>query len=136
MPALTLSKTDMLHEIARDYVLKGLGGKNFDAIPYADNVSLRAPICPGGSSRPLVGKENLRSIWWAPLPELVGDVRVIDTFVNSDNTAVTVEFHCDIIDPFCTLRVVDRFTVNEQGQIITQENFFDPRDITNPGWKG
>jgi hypothetical protein len=136
MPSLTLSKTDMLHELARDYVLKGLGGKNFDAIPYAENVALRAPICPGGSAIPLVGKENLRSIWWAPLPTLVGDVRVIDSFVNSDNTAVTVEFHCDIIDPFCTLRVVDRFTVNEQGQIIAQENFLDPRDITNPGWKG
>ena len=135
MPTLTLSKTDLLHEIGRDYVVKGLGGKNFDAIPYADNVSLRAPICPGGSCIPLVGKENLRSIWWAPLPTLVGDVRVVDSFVNSDNTAVTVEFHCDIIDPFCTLRVVDRFTVNEQGQITAQENFFDPRDITNPGWK-
>jgi hypothetical protein len=135
MTTLTLSKTEMLHELARDYVLKGLGGKNFDAIPYADNVSLRAPICPGGSTNPLVGKENLRSIWWAPLPELVGDVRVIDTFVNNDNTAVTVEFQCDIINPFCTLRVVDRFTVNEQGQIIAQENFLDPRDITNPGWR-
>ena len=133
MPALTLSKTDMLHEIARDYVLKGLGGKNFDAIPYADNVSLRAPICPGGSAKPLVGKENLRSIWWAPLPELVGDVRVIDTFVNNDNTAVTVEFHCDIINPINTLRVVDRITVIELEQIIAQENFLDPRDITNPG---
>jgi len=135
MTTLTLSKTEMLHELARDYVLKGLGGKNFDAIPYADNVSLRAPICPGGSTKPLVGKENLRSIWWAPLPTLIGDVNVIDSFVNSDNTAVTVEFHCDIINPFCTLRVVDKFIVNEQGKITAQENFFDPRDITNPGWR-
>ena len=135
MTTLTFSKTEMLHELARDYVLKGLGGKNFDAIPYADNVSLRAPICPGGSTTPLVGKENLRSIWWAPLPTLIGDVRVIDSFVNSDNTAVTVEFHCDIIDPFCTLRVVDKFVVNEQGKITAQENFLDPRDITNPGWR-
>lgn len=124
----------MLHEIARDYVVKGLGGKNFDAIPYADTVSLRAPICPGGSARPLVGKENLRSNWWAPLPHLVGDVRVIDSYVNSDNTSVTVEFHCDIIEPFCTLRIVDKFTVNDKGQITAQENFLDPRDITNPGW--
>ena len=94
MTTLTFNKTEMLHELARDYVLKGLGGKNFDAIPYADNVSLRAPICPGGSTKPLIGRENLRSIWWAPLPTLIGDVKVIDSFVNSGNTAVTVEFHC------------------------------------------
>ena len=32
---ITISKEDLLHKIARTYVLKGLGEKNFDAIPYA-----------------------------------------------------------------------------------------------------
>jgi hypothetical protein len=32
------------------------------------------------------------------------------------------------------LRVADRFNVNEQGKITEQENHFDPRDVTNPGW--
>ena len=132
----TLSKTDLLHKIARTYALKGLGEKNFDAIPYAENVTLRAPICPGGSENPLKGKENLRQQWWAPLPSLLGKVHLIDTFVNEDNTAVTAELHCEIINPACTLRIVDRFTVNDEGEITSQENFFDPRDITNPGWRG
>src|SRR5215207_5026499 len=101
MSTLMQSKTAMLHEIARDYVEKGLGGKNFDRIPYHDNVSLRAPVCPGGSDVPLTGKENLRSIWWAPLPSLVDKVNVIDSFVNDDKTSVTVEFHCEIINPAC-----------------------------------
>jgi len=43
-------------------LIKGLGGKNFDAIPYHENVSLRAPINPEGSRVPLVGRENLGSI--------------------------------------------------------------------------
>ena len=109
-----MSRTELLHEIARDYVLKGLGAKNFDAIPYDENVVLRAPLCPGGSGTPLKGKENLRMQWWAPLPSLLGETKVIDTFVNKDNTAVTVEFHCNIINPACILRIVDRFKINER----------------------
>ncbi len=131
-----MSRTELLHQIARDYVLKGLGAKNFDAIPYDENVVLRAPLCPGGSGIPLKGKENLRMQWWAPLPSLISETKVIDTFVNKDSTAVTVEFHCNIINPACMLRIIDRFKINEENKITEQENFFDPGDVTNPGWKG
>ena len=130
-----IAKEEILHQLAKDYVLKGLGEKNFDVIPYEDNVVLRAPLCPGGSEKPLKGKENLRAQWWAPLPGLVGKVRVIDSYVNKENTAVTVEFHCEIINPSCTLRVIDRFVINDEGKITEQENFFDPRDVTHPGTK-
>ena len=126
----------LLHKIARDYVEKGLGGKNFDAIPYDENVSLRAPLSPGGSSQPLKGKENLRNVWWAPMPSLIGKVEVLNTFVSNDKKSAAVEFHCQILNPSCTLRIIDRLTVNEEGKITEQENFFDPRDVTNPSWKG
>ena len=128
-------RTERLHEIARDYVTKGLGAGNFDAIPYAENVNLRAPLCPGGSAVPLVGRDQLREVWWAPLPQLVAGVEVLETFVNGDSTAVTVEFHCHIAEPACTLRIVDSFRVDDEGQITQQENFFDPRDVTSPGWQ-
>ena len=131
----TLSKSQLLQQVAGNYVIKGLGGKNFDAIPYHKDVELRAPICPGGSENPLIGKENLRTQWWAPLPSLIGGVDLIDSYINKDETAVTVEFHCHIIQPACTLRIIDRFIINEEGEITQQENFFDPRDITNPGWR-
>lgn len=72
----------------------------------------------------------------APLPSLLGGVDFIDSYVNNDKTAITVEFHCRIINPACTLRIMDRFTINDEGKISSQENFFDPRDITNPGWRG
>ena len=127
-----INDAQLLHQIARDYVMNGLGAKNFDAIPYDEHVTLRAPICPGGSAVPLAGIENLRDIWWAPLPSLVGKVDFIDSYVNEENTAVTVEFHCEIINPACVLRVIDRFIINGEGKIIEQENFFDPGGITNP----
>lgn len=59
----------------------------------------------------------------------------MNTYVNRDLTAVTVEFLCHLRQPAGTLRVVDRFKVNEAGLIADQENFFDPRDVTNPGWQ-
>jgi len=129
------TRSAQLHAIARGYVTEALGKKNFDAIPYADDVVLRAPIAPGGSAHPLVGRENLRTIWWAPLPGLIGEVEVLDTFVNQDLSAVTVEFLCGITNPPCTLRIIDRLKVNDEGEIVEQENFFDPRDVTNPGWR-
>jgi len=132
---LTTSKTELMHEIARSYVLEGLGKLNFDAIPYSEEVTLRAPLCPGGSEKPITGKENLRAQWWAPLPSLLGGVEFINSFVNAEKNAVAVEFHCRIIDPACTLRVIDRFIIDPDGLIIFQENFFDPRDVTNPGWR-
>lgn len=131
----TATRSAQLHNVAQRYVTKGLGQKNFDAIPYTADVALRAPLCPGGSGVPLVGRENLRTVWWPPLPQLIGRVEVIDTYVNQDLTAVTVEFHLAIIEPACTLRVIDRFTVDDEGRITTQENFFDPRDVTHPGWR-
>jgi hypothetical protein len=129
------TRKDQLHRIARSYVLDGLGKGNFDAIPYSEEVTLRAPLCPGGSCVPLTGRSNLREQWWTPLPQLVAGVEVLDTYVNRDLTAVTVEFLCQIRQPACTLRIIDRFKVNEAGRIIEQENFFDPRNVTNPDWQ-
>ena len=123
------SRNQLLNKIAREYVELGLGSKDFDNIPYHDNVELRAPLCPGGSGVPLKGKEQLREIWWAPLPDLVGSVEFIDSYVNNDLNAVTVEFHCSIVEPACVLRIIDRFKIDESGKIIMQENFFDPRSV-------
>jgi len=124
-----------LHAIARAYVTEGLGKGSFAAIPYHPDVVLRAPLAPGGVHVPLVGRDALRTVWWPPLPQLVQAVRVIDSFVSADLTAAAVEFHLDISNPPCTLRIVDRFTINAAGEIVEQENYFDPRDLTHPGWR-
>lgn len=131
----TSERSAQLHAIARAYVHVALGKKNFDSIPYDENVILRAPINPGGSAAPIRGRENLRTSWWAPLPGLLGEVEVLETYVNEDLSAVTVEFLCGITNPSCSLRIVDRFKINADGEITEQENFFDPRDVTDPGWR-
>lgn len=72
-------RTQQLHEIARNYVAS-LGTGDFDNIPYAETVELRASLCPGGSAVPLVGRDSLKETWWAPLPDLVSGVEVVDTY--------------------------------------------------------
>ena len=129
------TRRKQLHAIARTYVTEGLGKKNFDAIPYNDNVTLRAPLCPGGMDMPLNGKENLRQVWWAPLPQLIGKVTVLDTYVNEALTAVTCEFTLEITNPPTTLHILDRFIVSADGKILEPSNYFDPRNVTNPGWQ-
>jgi hypothetical protein len=129
-----MDRAERLHAIARQYV-RSLGDGDFDSIPYIEHVELRAPLCPGGSSVPLVGRSRLKEVWWAPLPDLVSGVELIDTYLNRDASAVTAEFLCHINSMSCTLRIVDRFSINADGQIVAQENFFDPRDVTNPGWR-
>lgn len=127
-------RAEQLHDIARNYV-RCLGSGDFDNIPYHESVELRAPINPGGSQVPMTGRTNLKEKWWAPLPDLVSGVEVVDSYTNKNLSAVTVEFFCRIDALSSTLRIVDRFRVNAEGLITAQENFFDPRDITNPGWQ-
>ena len=129
-----MNRVDQLHAIGRSYVAS-LGAGDFESIPYTEDVELRAPLCPGGSTTPLIGRKSLKETWWAPLPGLVSGVEVIDSYVNKDHSGVVVEFRCRIDAMSCTLRIIDRFTVNDAGEITSQENFFDPRDVTNPGWR-
>ena len=129
---------EQLRAIAEGY-FESLSRKDFSAIPYDDNVTLRAPLAPGGVNQPLVGKEALRTQWWQPLgPALEGmQIKVLEYYINEAMTAIVTEaeIKINVVDPPATLRVADRFTVNEQGKIIEQENHFDPRDVTNPGWQ-
>jgi steroid delta-isomerase-like uncharacterized protein len=123
-----------LQAVAEAY-FTALAKKDFEAIPYDDNVSLRAPLCPGGVHTPLIGKEALRTIWWPPLVPALGEVKVLDHYINEAMTAICTEALIATVHPPATLRVADRFTVNAEGKIIEQENHFDPRDVTNPGWR-
>jgi steroid delta-isomerase-like uncharacterized protein len=123
-----------LRAVAEAY-FAALAKKDFEAIPYDDRVSLRAPLCPGGVHTPLVGREALRTIWWPPLAPALGEVKVLDHYINADLTAICSEALITTVSPPATLRVADRFTVNAAGKIIEQENYFDPRDVTNPGWQ-
>ena len=58
----TLSKAGLQHNVARNYIIKGLGETNFDAIPYDERVILRAPLNQGDSENTLIGKKSSRKI--------------------------------------------------------------------------
>ena len=122
-----------LRGVAEAY-FRALAQKDFAAIPYDDTVVLRAPLAPGGVHNPLMGKEALRTVWWPPLVPALGAVHIIDHYINEQMTAIITEAEIHTVNPQATLRVADRFTVNAEGKIIEQENHFDPRDVTNPGW--
>jgi hypothetical protein len=131
-------RREQLRAIAEGY-FEALRRRDFSLIPYDDNVTLRAPLTPGGVNQPLVGKEALRAQWWQPLvPALDGvQIQVREHYLNASLTSIITEAEITITiaDPSATLRVADRFTVNAAGQIVEQENHFDPRDVTNPGWQ-
>ena len=116
---------------AADAYFAGLVRRDFDAIPYADDVLLRAPIVPGGSANPLRGRGTVRTVWWQPLaPALDGvTVNVIEYYVNADATSVCVAAEITVPAARATLRVADRFTVDAEGRITEQENHFDPRAV-------
>jgi hypothetical protein len=61
----------------------------------------------------------------------------MDHYINESLTAICTEAEITInaVSPPVTLRVADRFMVSAEGKIIAQENHFDPRDVTNPGWQ-
>lgn len=124
---------------SRSSYFRGLQSRDLSLIPYDERVSLRAPLAPGGVNRVMQGRAALERDWWQPLqPALEGvQVKLLDVYVNETLTGVVAEAEVTItvLTPPVTLRVADRFTVNEQGRIVEQENHFDPRDVTNPGWQ-
>jgi hypothetical protein len=59
---------------AVDGYFTGLATKDFDRIPFAENIRLRAPLAPGGVNRPITGRDAVKREWWSPLPDLLGAV--------------------------------------------------------------
>ncbi len=131
-------RKEQLRKIAEGY-FAALREKDFSAIPYDDNATLRAPLAPGGVNHPLVGKQALHTHWWIPLEPALENVaiNILDHYINESMTAICTEAEIiiNVVSPPATLRVADRFTVSAEGKITDQENHFDPRDVTNPGWQ-
>ena len=131
-------RKEQLRKVVETY-FEALRKKDFSAIPYDDNATLRAPLAPGGVHHLLAGKNSLYSQWWVPLePALEAvQINIIEHYINDSMTAICTEAEIIINadSPPATLRVADRFTVNAEGKITEQENHFDPRDVTNPGWQ-
>lgn len=114
-----------------DAYFDSLAKKNFEAIPYDENVTLRSPLAPPDlaipyESHPLEGRDAVIA-WFQGLAPALGETKVLDCYFNEDLTAIFVEAEVGIVDPAGTLRVADRFNVNADGRITDQENHYDPR---------
>jgi len=140
----TLNKTvaarrAQLVKVATTYFLEGLAKKDFSAIPYDDDVTLHAPVAPGGIRVPREGKEILRNTWWPLLLRALEDmqgVRVIEHYINEDLTSISTEAEISMVNPPSTLLVTTRLTVNARGKIIEQKDHFDPHGLASlPAYK-
>lgn len=120
------SRKEQLKKVVENY-FESFKTKSFDAIPYSEDVVLRAPIVPGGVHNPIKGKQELLVQWWQPLePALDGVViKITDHFYNDSLTGIITKAEFTLTGPGITLRVADLFIVNEDGLITEQENHFD-----------
>jgi hypothetical protein len=114
-----------LRAIAETY-FEGLAQRDLSAVPWAADVILRSPLAPGGLETPLVGQQAVRD-WFAQLYPVLGETKVLEHYYNEDLTVIASRSDVGITDPPSTLRVVDRFTINVEGEITAQENHYDPR---------
>ncbi len=126
-------RRNQLKQVAEAY-LDSLRKKSFDTIPYDAGATLRAPFTPGGVNVPLNGKEDIYNKQWLPIePALKGvQINVLGHYFHENLTGIISEAEIILATPSATLRVADRFTVNEDGKITEQENHVDPREVT--GW--
>lgn len=104
----------------------GLARRDFDSIPWADNVVFRGPLAPGGAETPLIGRDEVLAFFRALGPNL-GDVRVIGHFLSEEFTSIMIKAEVGVLHPACVLRVADLFEVDLEGRITAQENHYDPR---------
>jgi hypothetical protein len=127
----TLEKTQsherraQLKAIAEAY-FAGLAQRDMSAVPWAADVVLHSPLAPGGIETPLVGEQAVRE-WFAQLYPVLGSTKVIEHYYNEALTVIASRADVGITSPPSTLRVVDRFTINAEGEITAQENHYDPR---------
>jgi hypothetical protein len=105
---------------------EGMATKDMSAVPWAKDVVLRSPLAPGGLETPLVGRQAVLD-WFALLYPVLGEMKVLEHYVNEELTEIASRSDVGITDPLSTLRVVDRFTINAEGEITAQENHYDPR---------
>ena len=117
---------ERLKQISESF-FQAIRDKNFDAIPFSDDIIFRAPVVPGGSGNPIKGKKELFEKWWKPLEPALDGVRIkiAGHYFNEALTEVMTKVEFTIPALGTTLRGVDQFVVNNDGKISMQENHFD-----------
>ncbi len=127
------NRKEQLRQVAEMY-FQSLRNKSFSTIPYDDNIVMRAPLAPGGVNNPIHGKQLVEAQWWQPMEPVLDGVRIniLDHYINDSMSGIITEAEIILANPSVTLRVADRFIINEEGKIIEQENHVDVSDLRNP----
>jgi hypothetical protein len=102
--------------IAKAY-FGALADGNLNQVPYAEDVVMRAPLAAGV----LNGKDAVLG-YLGPLAGNLGEIQIREIFISATREAMAVEAR---VGP---LHVLDKFVVRH-GQIVEQQNFYDPRPI-------
>jgi hypothetical protein len=114
-PSTVTTQVDGLADIAKRY-LDALADGNFDRVPWSADVVLRSPL---QRDRPLEGRCSVEA-FFRPMVGHLGPIRFVETYVNQGQDTVIAEAY---VGP---LHVLDKFVIRS-GEIVEQENVFDPR---------
>jgi hypothetical protein len=123
-PATQTQNVTDFEAIAEAY-FGALEDGNLAKVPWANDVVLRAPLA---ARNPLTGRKEVED-YIGPLAGKLGEVRIRQIFIGSSRDAMAVEA---MVGP---LHVLDKFVIRD-GQIVEQQNFYDPRpflDAPTPG---
>jgi hypothetical protein len=123
-PSSASNHTAGLAAIAHSY-FTALSDGGFDRVPWSADVVLRTPLRPDA---PLRGRSSVEA-FFQPLVGQLGHIQILETYFNDAGDTVLVEAS---VGP---LHVMDKFVFRD-GQIVEQENVFDPRpvlDAPSPG---
>jgi uncharacterized protein (TIGR03083 family) len=81
------------------------------------------------------GKQPAKTFLFLIIQELVIHGWDIRSRFDETATLAVESLPPEIVPLSTTLRILDHFTVNDDGKITEQSNYFDPRNVTNPGWQ-
>lgn len=112
-----------LKQYAQRY-FDALNRKDMSDVPYAEDAVLWAPLGPNGLDEPIRGKQAILAYFENVLPVL-GPV-VVQNLFSDDNWACGRAFITLAQPAGAVLRVNDVFRIVD-GQIVEQENHYDPR---------
>jgi hypothetical protein len=104
---------------------RGLAARDVSVVPWHPGVVFRGPLTPG-APEPLQGAAAVRS-WFEGLYPALGRIEVIEHHVADSQRSIATRADVHLTEPPCVLRVIDRFVVDDDGQIVEQENHYDPR---------
>ena len=107
----------VFESIAQAY-FSALKDGNLARVPWAPDVVLRAPLA---ATNPLTGRAEVED-YLRPLAGNLGEVQMREIFISASRDAMAVEAS---VGP---LHVLDKFVIRD-GQIIEQQNFYDPRPV-------